>query len=87
MAERDADMDKHWLVRPATIRRLWIAFIAVLAATVLVQWLVPVQGHFGVDGGFGFNAWYGLAACALMIVAARLLGVLLKRRDDYYDGR
>ena len=28
-------MDDHWLVRPKTIRLLWIVFIAVLALTVL----------------------------------------------------
>ena len=78
-------MQKHWLVRPATIRLLWGIFIAVLAFTVLIQHLVPVSGHFGIDGSFGFNAWYGFAVCAAMIVFAKLVGVVLKRSDTYYD--
>jgi hypothetical protein len=87
MAQPKADTNQHWLLRPATLRRVWIGFIAVLAATVLVQFLVPVEGHFGIEASFGFNAWYGLGTCVLMIVGAKLLGALLKRRDDYYDER
>ncbi|HEX9181185.1 MAG TPA: hypothetical protein VF859_12360 [Burkholderiales bacterium] len=77
--------EKHWLVRPRTIRLLWRGFIAVLAATVAAQLIYPVHGHFGLDGSFGFNAWYGFLACAVLILVAKLLGVFLKRRDDYYD--
>lgn len=79
-------MEQHWLVRPGTIRVLWRVLVAVLALTVLVQLAWPVEGHFGIDGSFGFNAWYGLATCAAMILGAKLLGALLKRRDTYYDG-
>lgn len=77
--------DKHWLVRPGTIRLLWRGFIAVLAATVAGQLLYPVHGHFELDGSFGFNAWYGFLACAVLILIAKLLGLFLKRDDDYYD--
>lgn len=76
---------EHWLVRPGTIRLLWWTFLAVLAATVALEFLFPVEGHFGVDGSFGFHAWYGLLACAVLILFSRLLGVFLKRKDDYYD--
>lgn len=78
-------MQPHWLVRPQTIRRLWIAFIAILAATVAAQFFVDLHPHFGIDGLFGFNAWYGLGTCALMIVGAKALGLFLKRPDTYYD--
>ncbi len=77
-------MELHWLVRPRTIRWLWILFLAAMAGTVVLQLVIPVEGHFGIDGSFGFNAWSGFAACAVMILVARILGVLLKRRDDYY---
>ncbi len=76
---------KHWLVRPETIRGLWVAFILILVATVALNFLVPIKGHFEIDGFFGFFAGFGLAACVAMIVFAKALGVLLKRRDTYYD--
>ncbi len=78
-------MIKPWLERPRTIRLLWIVFIVALALTVLAELAVDRHSYFGVDGTFGFNAWYGLVTCAAMIVVAKVLGVLLKRRDTYYE--
>jgi hypothetical protein len=79
-------VEKHWLTRPRTIRRLWIVFVAILAATLLAEIGMPVEGHFGIDASPGFNAWYGFAACAAMIIAAKVLGWALKRGDRYYEG-
>ena len=76
--------DDHWLVRPGTIRRLWRILIAVLAATVLAQLAVEAHPHFAVEAWFGFNALYGFLACAALIVFAKGLGLLVKRKDDYY---
>ena len=76
----------HWLVRPATVRGLWIGFAAVLAALVLGDLLIHPHAGFGIDGTFGFYAWYGLGACVAMVLFAKGLGVFLKRRDAYYDG-
>lgn len=78
-------MTKPWLERPRTIRLLWIVFIVVLALTVLAELFVDRHGDFGIDGTFGFNAWYGLVACVAMIVTAKALGVLLKRPQTYYE--
>lgn len=76
---------RHWLVRPRTIRRLRIGGGVMLAGLVLADFLVHGHPSFGVDGTFGFYAWYGLITCMAMVLVAKGLGVLLKRRDDYYD--
>ncbi|MBK9114168.1 MAG: hypothetical protein IPM22_00645 [Betaproteobacteria bacterium] len=78
-------MEPHWLVRPRTIRLLWAAFAAVLAATVAAEFFVPMPAHEGLAGTFAFGAWFGFAACAALILVAKALGVFLKRPDDYYD--
>lgn len=83
MSERDTD--DHWLVRPTTIRGLWIVFICVLAGLVLADLFVDHHGKFVVDGTFGFSAWYGFLSCLVLVVFAKGLGVILKRRDDYYE--
>lgn len=77
--------NKHWLVRPRTIRLLWIWFSIVLAGLVLADTFVHAHSSFGLEGTFGFYAWYGLATCMAMVIIAKLLGVLLKRPDTYYD--
>ena len=78
-------MDEHWLTRRATIRALWLVFAAVLAATVAAELFIAHEAHFGIDGTFAFHAWYGFACCAVLIGAAKLLGLALKRPDAYYE--
>lgn len=78
------DQHEHWLVRPETIRRLWWGGSIVLALTVVAQFLVPVKGYFGIDNWFAFGALFGFGACALMVLFAKLLGLLLKRHENYY---
>ena len=64
-------MERHWLTRPETIRKLWALFIAVLAAVVLAELLVPREAHFDVERLFGFYALFGFVACAVLIVAGQ----------------
>ena len=75
----------HWLVRPTTIAHLWWLFGVVLALTVAAQLVFSVKGYFGVDGWYGFGGVFGFLACLVMVLAAKGLGVLLKRRERYYD--
>ncbi len=76
---------KHWLVRPGTIRLLWIASAAILAALVVAGVFVHGHAYFTIDGIFAFNAWYGFLTCVAMVAAAKVLGVFIKRQDSYYD--
>ena len=64
---------------------IWKIFIAVLALTLAVQLMVEAHPHFAVERLFAWNALYGFLACAVLILAAKALGLLLKRRDAYYD--
>jgi hypothetical protein len=78
------DEKTHWLDQPRNIKRLWRGFLLVLVLTVLAEFLVPMHPHFAIESVFGFNAWYGFVVCALMIVVAKGLAVVLKRPDTYY---
>jgi hypothetical protein len=79
-------MNDHWLVRQSTIRLLWIIFAVVLAATVLMDLVIEHHPYFGLDGTFGFGAWFGFLSCVAMVAFAKALGAVLKRSDSYYDG-
>ena len=76
----------HWLTRPATIRLLWVVFILVLIVLVALDLVVARHPHFGIDGTFGFGAWFGFLSCVALVGFAKALGALLKRPDTYYDG-
>lgn len=67
------------------MRRLWIAFIAVLVLPVLAELALEPHPHFAIERLFAFNALYGFLACAALIVLAKAIGLFLKRPDTYYD--
>lgn len=75
----------HWLVRPSTIRKLWIGASVILALIVLAQTVIYVKGYFGFDAWFGFGAVYGFVSCLIMVLVAKFLGLFLKRPENYYD--
>jgi sterol desaturase/sphingolipid hydroxylase (fatty acid hydroxylase superfamily) len=79
-----SEQNGHWLVRASTIRLLWIVFSIVLALLVVFDVLLVPHPYFGLDGTFGFSAWYGFASCVVLVALAKLLGMLFKRPDDYY---
>ena len=75
----------HWLDEPRNVKRLWRGFLALLALTAAAELAVALHPHFAIEALFGFNALYGFGACAVMIIAAKGIGLLLKRRDSYYE--
>lgn len=81
------DDKPHWLDQAHNVKLLWRAFLFVLALTVLAELLVPPHPTFEIESIFGFNAWFGFAVCAAMIVGAKALALLLKRHDTYYGKR
>ena len=80
----DKNQQDAWLARPESIRKLWIGFSAVLALTVVLQFVIKVKGYFGIDGWFAFGAIFGFLSCLLMVLVAKALGFALKRDEDYY---
>jgi len=77
--------DDHWLVRPETIRRIWIVSLIVLGLTVAAEFLVNYHLKFGADEIPGFAALFGFGSCVVLVFGSKALGILLKRKDTYYD--
>lgn len=84
------EQDKHWLYRKKNLPLLWAIQIGILVLAIVPEFFMHHHPHFEsqgihIDGSWGFFAWYGFLACALMVVAAKILGIFLKRKDTYYD--
>ena len=77
--------ETHWLRRPETIRKLWRWGIGALIVIALLDLFLVPHPYFNIDGTFGFYSWYGLLTCIAMVIMAKVLGIFLKQRDDYYD--
>ena len=78
--------DDAWLVRPATIKLLWRVLWVVLALTLAAHFIITVKGHFEIEIWYGFGAAFGFLCCLLMVLVAKVLGFLLKRDENYYQG-
>ena len=78
--------EQHWLVRPKTIKLLWIGGIALLVLVTGLGMTVHPHAKFGIEGTPGFYSWYGLLTCIAMVLFAKfILGIVLSRKDTYYD--
>lgn len=76
---------QHWLVKPGTIKLLWLAGIALLAYVTWLGTTVHPHATFGIEASLGFYSWYGFITCVAMVVFAKLLGLVLSKKDTYYD--
>ena len=81
---------KHWLYREENRKTLWKIQFGILFLAILPDFFMHHHASFEtqgihLDASPFFYAWYGFLTCAAMVVAAKLLAVILKRKDDYYD--
>ena len=58
---------------------------AVCAALFVADLLVHKHAHFDFEHWFGFYGFVGFASCLALVLAAKVLRVILKRDEDYYD--
>lgn len=74
-----------WFDHDKNRKLLWKLLYGTCALTVVAEAFVHVHPHFSFDGFFGFSALLGFASCSVLIILAKLLGLVLKVREDYYD--
>jgi hypothetical protein len=80
----------HWLYRPENRPKLWAIQIVILVLVVLPDLFVHAHAHFPperftLDTSPGFFAGYGFVTCAGMVAFAKILGMFLKRDENYYN--
>ncbi len=75
-----------WFDHAPNIRRLRIGFYIVLALLVAPDFFLHKHSLFSrIEAWPGFYAFFGFASCVVIILISKLLGFVLKRREDYYD--
>ena len=82
MADPKKEFD--WFDKPSSRKLLWWLLWITCGLTVVAELFIHRHPHFGIDGFFNFYSVMGFVGCAAMILAAKGLGVFLKRNDDYY---
>jgi len=80
---------KHWLDQPNNVSKLVYLLYAACAALLIYDlyfiFFGHKHGHFAFEQWFGFYAWFGFLAYMTIVMSAKLLRKLIKRKEDYYD--
>lgn len=76
---------KYWLDDPRNVNKLIGVLVAVCALLVLADLFYHKHVHFGFEAWFGFHAWFGFGMCVALVLIAKELRKLLKRKENYYD--
>lgn len=59
--------------------------VIVLAVLVLLDLVVKHHQYFGIDGTFGFAAWFGALITFALVLLALAVGSLLRAPEGTYD--
>ena len=81
--ERKKEFD--FFDKPENIRKLWAFLYISCGLSILPEFFLRREGHLGFDGFFGFYGLLGFVACVVLILFAKLIGMVLKVGEDYYD--
>jgi len=71
--------------KPENIKKLWIMLYVVCGLLVVPDFFTHRHSYFGFDGFFGFYALLGFISCAVLILFSKLVGLVLKVKEGYYD--
>ena len=71
--------------RPENIRKLWIMLYVICGLLVVPDFFTHTHTYFGFDGFVGFYALLGFVSCAALILFSKLVALVLKEKEDYYD--
>lgn len=69
---------------PTLPKKFWIILWTSLLLSLLADWFVPHGTDASISTRFGFSAWFGFLSCVVLVILAKILGIVLKRFDTYY---
>jgi hypothetical protein len=76
---------KYIFDNPRNVKRLLAVFFSFLGLLLIIDFFIPKHGYFEWENWPGFYAAFGFSACVLVIFIAKLLRVLTKKGERYYD--
>lgn len=70
---------------PGRIKAIVYGVYGVSAVLFFADLFYHKHAYTPFEGWFGFHAWYGFFGCVGLVLVAKLMRVVLMRREDYYD--
>lgn len=71
--------------KPQNIKRFLYLFFASLAVLLIIDIFIHKHAEFPWEGALDFFAAYGFISCVLLIFIAKILRLIIKRDEHYYD--
>ncbi|MBU1276330.1 MAG: hypothetical protein KJ720_13225 [Proteobacteria bacterium] len=71
--------------KAVNVKRLLMCLYVFLAGLLVADFFIAKHGHFPWEGAPEFYAAYGFLCYLVLIVLAKALRRIIKRREDYYD--
>ena len=75
----------NWFYKTENIKKCKLTFSIILLVSVSLEFFIERHGHFKWETIFGNRAIFGFVACAGLIFLSKLLGLWLKKKEDYYE--
>jgi hypothetical protein len=85
MNEPAKDGRKYWLDDPRNVTRIYWSVFVVCGLLFVADAFYRKHPHFEAESWFGFYGIFGFVACVGLVLAAKVLRLILKRPEDYYD--
>ncbi len=73
---------------PGLIKYGWlrtVSALAVLAGLVWAERVIHRHPHFRIEETYGFFPIIGVGSVVAVVLVSRLVRLLLRREEDYYD--
>lgn len=73
-----------WVDDPAKVKKFFWGLVIAGAVLTVLDLFYKKKAYFDVEHIFGFYSFYGFVMCALLVIAAKAMRLLLKRSETYY---
>jgi hypothetical protein len=83
----NANGPPRWLDRAGNVRKVYYSVWIACGLLLLAELFIDKHGEVEIERFFGFHGFYGLIACVVLVLAAKLLRRVLIRPENYYDDR
>ncbi len=70
---------------PRNVKRLLVCFYISLVVLLAADFFIHKHADFPWEGWTNFFAAYGFVSCVLLIFIAKVIRLIIRRSEDYYD--
>ncbi|MBK18403.1 MAG: hypothetical protein CMM52_06155 [Rhodospirillaceae bacterium] len=83
--QKKPDEKSYWLDDRNNVKKLVLALYVACGLSFVADFFYHKHVHYDVENWIGIYPIFGLVACAVLFLGAKLLRTLFMRDEDYYQ--